>query len=883
MTDKEFADLLLQNVGKACPSGTEDDVRAFALRYAKLMEFDGNFDHALHQVLITITTRMSEGVSIVEPSAIHDEGWVRRRQIEYVYADSYETYLGRTGWSPHMVQSLRDVGGRLLELLQDPLSQGEWDRRGLVIGHVQSGKTASYLDLVCRAADAGYKFIIVIAGIHNLLRTQTQERVEAGFIGRSSDPQHQLARIGVGELASEFPHPAALTTVHRDFNAATAAASGWQIDDFSKPIVVVIKKRVATLKRLYAWLYRLNAQGGRIRDVPMLMIDDEADNASINTSKEDDDPTATNRNIRKILRLFAKSCYVGYTATPFANIFINPEAFDDEAYEELFPRDFIYSLDPPTSYFGPDKVFVEDESSDRVLRQVDDCEAVIPVSHKKELTPPYLPDSLLEAIDVFFLARVIRNLRGQSETHASMMINVSRFVNVQRHLKTEVSAYVDKVRQAVSAHGALPVADALRDPVMARLKRAFDAEFAATGCAWGDVMNSLRRVVDAAKVVVINSNSDERLAYGNTAAGEDGRTILAVGGLSLSRGLTIEGLTVSYIHRNTSMYDTLMQMGRWFGYRPGYEDLCRVYLPERSIAWYRHIAEKTEELRDQIRRMGRLGQTPREFGLYVGSHPDALVITAANKMRHGKPVTLEIDFGGQLVESHFLPLDPEVNRRNEALVAEFWERGFGATVQETSKGWFVPNAPTAEIIAFLNRFETCPGKMKGEFDLAKDYLHELSDLYPHCDVLLISRKENDESGPERRLGYQSRGKDDIEQSGPVWRTRKDRVASRGDEKLGLNADQVRLAHEFAERDHPGNPRWKDKLSDTHFREVRNKPLLMVHRLALGPLGVKAMAIGVSFPFLSQGRTVTAVANKVWLEQQGVLFELDADDEEDLDD
>ena len=247
--------------------------------------------------------------------------------------------------------------------LQDPTSEGDWDRRGLVIGHVQSGKTANYMGVIARAADTGYKFIIVIAGIHNNLRKQTQERIDEGFVGRSSEPGNRVD-VGVG-INRDYPYPAALTNIHHDFNKNTAAQSGWRINDFTKPIVLVIKKNVRTLNSLHNWLKEMNAQGhGRISDVPMLMIDDEADHASINTNRVDIDPTRTNEMIRKILRLFAKSCYVGYTATPFANIFINPESYgDEEVYKELFPRDFIYSLDPPSTYFGPERFFLDEDEN----------------------------------------------------------------------------------------------------------------------------------------------------------------------------------------------------------------------------------------------------------------------------------------------------------------------------------------------------------------------------------------------------------------------------------------------------------------------------------------------------------------------------------------
>ena len=339
---------------------------------------------AIEQARIAIDTRMGAGVSpllTLKPGTMRNG--VSRREVTWTYSEGYEEYLKWEKWPPTVVQSLSDVCKKILGHLQDPVSEGCWDRRGLVIGPVQSGKTANYIGLVARAADAGYKFIIVIAGIHNNLRKQTQERIDAGFVGRSSDPNGREI-IGVGRIVTDYPYPATLTNIYKDFNTQTAAQSGWSINDFSKPIVLVIKKNVSTLKSLQQWLQELNAKdGGKISDVPMLMIDDEADNASINTNREDVDPTRTNTMLRKILSMFDKSCYVGYTATPFANIFINPEAYDAEAKEELFPRDFIYCLDAPTTYFGPEQVFLDDDRSGNHTRNNPGCRKLSAVFARK--------------------------------------------------------------------------------------------------------------------------------------------------------------------------------------------------------------------------------------------------------------------------------------------------------------------------------------------------------------------------------------------------------------------------------------------------------------------------------------------------------------------
>jgi len=590
------------------------------------------------------------------------------------------------------------------------------------------------------------------------------------------------------------------------------------------------------------------------------------------------DPTRTNAKIREILSLFAKSCYVGYTATPFANIFINPDAYSDDVREDLFPRDFIYCLDAPTTYFGAEKVFLNEETSQSIVRPIDDCEDFIPYSHKRDHPITELPPSLYRAFDEFVVARAIRNLRGQTNKHCSMMINVSRFVPVQRAVRDFLSLREKKIREAVRANYLMPESVSSANTYMQGLKRAFEAEYAIAGFTWPEVKAALNGVFDHFHLYVINSNSDEVLDYARYEKESVGLTAIAVGGLSLSRGLTIEGLTVSYMYRNTRMYDTLMQMGRWFGYRPGFEDLCRVHLSRDSINWYAHIAEAAGELTQQVKRMRRDGLSPKDFGLYVRSHPDSLLITAANKMRSGQEVTVEQSFSGRLRESYIVSTDPEVNSRNFALIAEHWKSSFGGRPEEpTEKGVIFRDVPVRVIDDFLTRFES-HSTFAGQKSAVESYLERIAAERPLADVLLISPAGG--SGGDRlyTLRNQERvvGKD--QPNGTSWRLNKDRVASRGDEKLGLSDSQKKEAEELA-RGGDGT----GAISDTHYRMVRNKPLLMIHSLEPKGGGVTGpiAAFGVSFPYGDYLTTINIVVNRVWLQQmQG--YADDPDEEEDYD-
>jgi hypothetical protein len=877
---KNFTSSLISALSTLKTPPTQEVINDKAKALASAFSYEGNLENIIEEAMVAIDTRMGAGVSLINMEAPHDEEWVRKREITWTYSNAYAAFLKKDSWPPTVVQSLIDVGEKILGHLQDPLSEGDtWNRRGLVIGHVQSGKTANYLGVIAKAADAGYKFIIVIAGIHNNLRKQTQERVDEGFIGRSSDPENRKT-IGVG-LDGDYPHPVTLTNINDDFSKRTAAEGGWKINDFSKPIIFVIKKNTKTLEALHKWLKELNTKGdGQIRDVPMLMIDDEADNASINTNKPDLDPTRTNAMLRRILKLFAKSCYVGYTATPFANIFINPDAYEQDVHEELFPRDFIYSLDAPTTYFGPDKVFLNDASSDQILEPIVDAEEYLPLSHKREDPLADLPPSLYRAVDEFVVARSIRNLRGQTNKHCSMLINVSRFVPVQRTVRDFLSVYEKKLREAVKANYAMPEKSSSQNQCMKSLRTVFDDEYSECGFSWEEVKASLFGVFESLRLFVVNSKSDESLDFRRYEKDGIGLTAIAIGGLSLSRGLTIEGLTVSYMYRNTAMYDTLMQMGRWFGYRQGYEDLCRVHLSPNSIDWYAHIANAADELRQQIKRMRRDGLSPKQFGLYVMAHPDSLLVTARNKMRAGKNVIVNQNFSGQLIESTWLSLDKETSKKNETLIATAWKDGFGGrTVETTDKGWVFKDTTVVAVEDFLTRFDVHT-RFAGRRSSAVEYLQALEKQYPLVDVLLISKGGTPDDEMNYRLGAQERNK---KPENGVWHAAKDRVASRGDEKHGLTKDQQKLALVLARDDNDKEP------SDTHYRTIRNKPLLMIHVLSIpnekSSEGVvsrfRVPAIGISFPPGLYTTEIKVVANRIWLASiQGPSD--DPDDEEDYD-
>jgi len=284
-------------------------------------------------------------------------------EIDQKFWLRYKDYLiDEKHFSPNIVSKLGNetLDQDLMNYLLNPNIKTDVPilRRGLVIGDVQSGKTSTYIGLICKAADAGFKVFILLTGTIESLRKQTQERVEEGFIGIDmSDPATGGRRVGVG-MDNQDIFATALTSRNNDFtgNSDKIAVA---LRNFNA-VVFVIKKQKDVLNKLTKWLQNLNADKltGKI-DQPMLMIDDEADNASINTSKDKEDPTTINRLIRNLANLFTRSNYIGFTATPFANVFIDPETTEEMENQDLFPEDFIVSLPTPSNYIGPEKIFAE--------------------------------------------------------------------------------------------------------------------------------------------------------------------------------------------------------------------------------------------------------------------------------------------------------------------------------------------------------------------------------------------------------------------------------------------------------------------------------------------------------------------------------------------
>ena len=829
---------------------SESDIRSEVLRLLPILAPAYNvsvenrlIDDTIRAMLACIPVKMRVGSALKKRCP--PPPWVEQRDLQWPCWNAYETYLHSKRYPGNVIRTLGYDTRNILNLLGNPEELDAWDRRGLVLGHVQSGKTSNYAGLLCRAADAGYKLFIVITGIHENLRSQTQQRIEDGFIN--------LAPVGM--------RPISLTTPEYDFSQQKAEL---QIPPqaVGTSVVLVIKKNPRVLENLLQWLRNSSKPGGDWADMPLLLVDDEADNASVNTNKEDIDPTKINGLIRSILNTFRKSSYLGYTATPFANIFIDPETEDAMYAHDLFPNDFIYCLSVPDNYFGAEKVFADESGEHRqYLNALDDAEDLLPRSARSSFIPVQLPDSLIEAVETFFIACAIRFIRGESAQHMSMLVNVSPYAAAQQQVRLLLDDAVQQRKNVICASARMPGQE---KHFWNHLEDVFSRHYAGCGIRWAEIRTIFPDVVRSIQLRVINSRSGDSLKYSDYS--DTGLHVIAVGGYTLSRGLTLEGLMVSYWNRNSKAYDTLLQMGRWFGYRDTYEDLCRIWMPEDAQGWYAHIAEISQELREDLISMVQRGLTPADFGLKVRNHPETLIVTAMNKRRSTQERVVRPDLSGRLIETWVVFNEQDKLENNQQAMLALLEQTQTVSQTETPQanhekgvpGPFLWRSVPGEIAEdFFNKFMFHPEMRPYDKQYLFAYIFALKDALRGkgkelCwDVGLFSAKQQQ---PELRSSFAGlevwKQRRTIGPNSPAdgfWLSSRQRVATKGIERLPLTAEQIARAED----------KWRRKgdskqMADHWYRGELVRPLLMLHLIDLQDTANTVIcpnvpAWGASFP------------------------------------
>lgn len=611
-----------------------------------------------------------------------------RASIAWTRWRAYRKLLAKKKRSSDVLNKLDKFTDEVLDLAGNPLEDGTWSRRGLLIGDVQSGKTQNYLALINKAADAGYRLVVILAGNTEYLRRQTQERVDEGILGRDtqvlafngSTSTGQKSTIGVGLIDKKVLSTQSMTTMAMDFLQATKRGTAITVSENSnEPFVFVVKKNKFVLEALAGWARNLDADKPKV-DVPLLLLDDESDYASVNTNDEGDDPTAINKAIRSLLSRFERSSYLAITATPFANIFIDNEAEmlvadegeEPETVPDLFPDDYIYGLEAPSTYVGIKRVFgTVDEPTNSILRPLDDAQKWLPVNHKNGQILTSLPNSLKSAIRSYLVANAVLDLNGSASLKRSMLVNVSRFKSVQAVVGNLIATELAGLKDALEIHGVTYLQGA-SNSVIESLHETFLEEYGDCGYTWHQVAEVLHAAVSLIHVKVYNSDPD-RLGIDLEFEPDVPARQIAVGGDLLSRGLTLDNLVVSYFHRSVRAADTMMQMARWFGYRDGYEELCRLWISSETADNYRFVGDAVEELRRELKLMKSSGRTPREFGLAVKESPEALLITARNKSRSAISAEKTVDLRGQRLETTRLSDNLEQQKDNLECVRTFAE------------------------------------------------------------------------------------------------------------------------------------------------------------------------------------------------------------------
>lgn len=622
-------------------------------------------------------------VEILRPSVLRDprdhvpwyQDWLSEYKSERYYWKTLEKHLEKKlrlrdsdKQAAEIICSTDISSDQILDDMEAP-SRPVFSSKGLVIGYVQSGKTANFTATIAKAVDAGFRFVVVLAGIHDILRMQTQVRLDRELTGINDRglPRDEFVSIPSNSRAWERLTNASELVRSGEFIIEGKNPFGYYCSR-PNPILAVIKKNTRVMEKLIGWISKTSTDDERSL-VPLLVVDDEADLASLNTkARTDNEVSRTNACIRELLTLFPRTSHIGYTATPFANFFIDKDAVSGDLYADLYPRNFIHSLPEPHHYFGAAKIF-ESDISENYVKEITDHQVLLP--RRNDPTPIQLPDSLLNAVLTFILGCTVRDLRGDGGEPMSMLVHVSHLTHVQREIARLLSEYVRVMKEVrLSSHQ-------LRNKLFAEFEELWAEYF--NDCRlilsslrlrrylpdFRDVRERIPHILRKIIVLELNYNSEDKLDY----TVEPPPKVIAVGGNKLSRGLTLEGLFCSYFTRNSRQYDSLLQMGRWFGFRSNYEDLPRLFTSPGHAMDFAHLAAVEAEVRNSISLYAEEGVTPENLPVLVRSHRN-LKITSLYKM--GAATEQRSSFSGSVAQTFKFPLDrPDILKNNLDVTEEF--------------------------------------------------------------------------------------------------------------------------------------------------------------------------------------------------------------------
>jgi Z1 domain len=729
-------------------------------------------------------------VLVAEPR--RDE-WLRQtdRSGWYYWPRLREHLLGVKNWSTAGVRSLDEITDRVLGQLAPPTTE-QFDIRGLVLGFVQSGKTANYTALAAKAADVGYRLVVVLSGVDNGLRRQTQIRLKGELVGYNDNRAGAVRLPPLGRQWHEFTREEFNGDFHPGY-ANHAALQG------SQPVLLVVKKNGPVLRRLLRWLDEAPEEVRRT--IPLLVIDDEADQASVDTrgtyqtedepaDPEYEPPSIINGLIRDLLRKFQRRVYVAYTATPFANILIPHDTFDPRVQNDLYPKDFIVDLPMPDGYFGAEELFgrLDPANGD----EVGGLDVVRDVSDEDlhALETGLLPPSLEAAILDFVVAGATRAQRGQGGAPATMLVHVSRRVFEQQRMANLVAQRFSELRDEwryQRQHG-------IRERLVRGWEEGFRpitrASHLERDAAFDLIEPHLGPFFESVQVRVVNSATGEVLDYER----EPDLKAIAVGGNRLSRGLTLEGLLVSYFVRRSVMYDTLMQMGRWFGFRGGYEDLTRIYTTAELAGWFSDLAFVEHRLREDLRVYEEQGLTPHQVGMRIWQHP-TMQVTSPLKRRFSSATTIAQSYSLALEQTFKFPLrrpdDLSVLAEENLQATRAFLSGLGAPRWD-DKGPVWSDVPPAAIVEFLGQFHMDAEARSVSLPLIRAYIERQAELGELVRWTVAVR------GRESRDAQLGEANWDLT-GGRIYQISRTRIkdtdsvgviTSPGDERIGLSAESL---------------------------------------------------------------------------------------------
>ncbi|WP_344626951.1 Z1 domain-containing protein [Kitasatospora arboriphila] len=676
-----------------------------------------------------------------------------RAMARAYYWPAYEQHLRQKKRSEATIADLREATRAVVERLTDPEQEGLRQAKGLVVGHVQSGKTANFTGVIARSIDAGYRLVIVLSGTLNLLRAQTQKRLDMELVGqenilRDADLSDLDSVIGIDYVHDEdWPkfvqhggRPSAqqsfdidrLTTRDKDYKGLGEGIRALEFEkrDRAKRLydpvnlhhaaarVLVVKKNKAVLTKLVKDLKQIR---GILGEIPALIIDDESDQASVNTTDpkkwRNNAPTRTAINglISQLLKLLPRAQYVGYTATPFANVFVDPGDAED-----IFPSDFLISLESPDGYMGVRDFHDLDSPLSDSERTPENSQEK---AHVRSITSK-TGDRLQEAIDSFVLTGALKLFRADHGVdadpfrHHTMLVHESVRTDDHDDLSRRIKSMWHQAGYA-SAEGHLRLAARWEtDFRVVSEARAADLPNPGSYDELRPYVSRARQLINSGgnPVVVVNGNTDRYFDQLDLDFDRTPRVWkILVGGTKLSRGFTVEGLTVTYYRRTARQGDTLMQMGRWFGYRPGYRDLVRLYIGREEpltktstvdlYEAFEAVCRDEELFRQQLKQYsglidGKPQLTPNDVAPLVSQHLPWVRPSARNKMFNAELV--EIRSPGKPIEPAVYPQDPDMLARNTNRWAPIL-KAFPAQASQIASLFGAGMAPPRPFSALISR------------------------------------------------------------------------------------------------------------------------------------------------------------------------------------